>query len=117
MSTNILTDTTPPDTGAEPRSLVAALIALLLLALRYLKRKMAAQPDWVTRAELCRAVGDMTDRIHNDHLSLLEKLDKNHRELLAALERQGSRIGVLEAGFARLDERTREQSIALRVDG
>ena len=107
MTTNILSEPAP-DTGAEPRSLIAALIALLLLALRYLKRKMAAQPDLVTRAELCQAVGAMTDRIHNDHLALLEKLDSNHRELLAALERQGARISGLEAGFARLDERTRK---------
>jgi hypothetical protein len=41
-------------------------------------------------------------------LAILEKLDANHRELLAALERQASRINVLEAGHARLDERTRK---------
>jgi hypothetical protein len=107
MTTNILAEPAPPDTGTEPRSLVAALVALLLLALRYLKRKLAAQPDAVTRAELCQAVRDISDRSHTDHLSLLEKLDSNHRELLAALERQGNRISALEAGFARLDERTR----------
>ena len=106
MSTNILTEPAPPDAGAEPRSLLAALIALLLLTLRYLKRKLAAQPDAVTRAELCQAMGQLTERIHNDHLSLLEKLDRNHRELLAAVERQGNRISALEAGVARLDERT-----------
>jgi hypothetical protein len=108
MSTNILTDTSPTDSGAEPRSVVAALVALLLLALRYLKRKMAPQPDAVTRAELSQAMRDISDRSHTDHLSLLEKLDSNHRELLAALERQGNRISALEAGFARLDERTAE---------
>ena len=106
MTTNILAEPAAPDSGAEPRSLVAALVALLLLALRYLKRKLAAQPAAVTRAELCRAVGDMTERIHKDHLSLLEKLDRNHRELLAALERQGNRISKVEADVARLDERT-----------
>ena len=106
MNTNILTDTSPTDSGAEPRGLLAALVALLLLAVRYLKRKLAAQPDAVTRAELCQAMRDISDRIHTDHLSLLEKLDSNHRELLAALERQGNRISALEAGFARLDERT-----------
>jgi hypothetical protein len=36
-------------------------------------------------------------------------LDANHRELLAALERLATRINALEAGFARLDERTRKQ--------
>jgi hypothetical protein len=39
---------------------------------------------------------------------VLEKLDTNHRELLAAVEQQGNRISALEAGFARLDERTRK---------
>ena len=107
MSTNILTEPAPPDAGAEPRSLLAALIALLLLALRYLKRKLAAQPDAVTRAELCQAMGQLTERIHNDHLSLLEKLDRNHRELLAVLERQAGRIGKVEVDVARLEERTR----------
>ena len=61
----------------------------------------------VKPAELCQAMRDISDRIHTDHLSLLEKLDSNHRELLAALERQGNRISALEAGFARLDERTK----------
>jgi hypothetical protein len=106
MSTNILSQPAPVETGAEPRSLLAALVALLLLVLRYLKRKLAPPPDAVTRAELCQAMRDISDRSHTDHLSLLEKLDSNHRELLAALERQGNRISALEAGFARLDERT-----------
>ena len=106
MTTNLLAEPAPSDTGAEPRSLFAALIALLLLALRYLKRKLAPQPDAVTRAELCQAMRDISDRMHSDHLSLLEKLERNHRELLAALERQGNRISALEAGVARLDERT-----------
>jgi hypothetical protein len=35
-------------------------------------------------------------------------LDGNHRELLAALERQASRINELEAGLARVDERSRK---------
>jgi hypothetical protein len=48
------------------------------------------------------------DHLHANHLAILEKLDANHRELLAALERQGTRINALEAGFARVDERTRK---------
>jgi uncharacterized protein involved in exopolysaccharide biosynthesis len=107
MNANILSQPAPPETGAEPRSLIAALIAVALLALRYLKRKMAAQPDGVSRAEFYFQGRLISGRLHANHLSLLEKLDKNHRELLAALERQGNRIGALEAGFARLDERTK----------
>ena len=45
--------------------------------------------------------------MHADHLALLEKLDANHRELLAALDRQATRINTLEAAFARIDERTK----------
>ena len=108
MTTNILAETAPAETGAEPRSLIAALIALLLLALRYLKRKVAPPPDAVTRAEFYLQGRFISGRLHANHLSLLERLDKNHRELLAALERQGNRISALEAGFARLDERTRK---------
>ena len=48
------------------------------------------------------------ERINADHLAILEKLDANHRELLAALERQATRINALEAGLARVDERTRK---------
>jgi hypothetical protein len=36
----------------------------------------------------------------------------NHRELLAMLERQATRVNALEAGLARLDERMREQPCA-----
>jgi len=49
----------------------------------------------------------LKDHIHAGHLSILEKLDANHRELLAALERQATRINALESGLARVDERTR----------
>jgi hypothetical protein len=47
------------------------------------------------------------ERMHADHLALLEKLDANHRELLATLDRQVTRINALESGLARVDERTR----------
>ena len=36
----------------------------------------------------------------------------NHRELLAMLERQATRVNALEAGLATLVERTREQPCA-----
>ena len=36
----------------------------------------------------------------------------NHWELLAVIERQATRFNALEAGLARLDERTREQPCA-----
>ena len=108
MNTNILSNTVTPDgVSPEPRSLKAALVAALLLAARrYLKRKPAAQPELLGRAEFAAEMRNVSERIHADHLALLEKLEANHRELLAALERQSVRISSLEAGFARLDERT-----------
>ena len=48
------------------------------------------------------------ERINATHLAILEKLDANHRELLAALDRQVTRINALESGLARVDERTRK---------
>jgi len=108
MSTSVLPSTAAPNgVCAEPRSLRAALAAALLLIVRkYLKRKPASQAELMSRAACCAEMRDMSDRVHADHLALLEKLDTNHRELLAALERQGARISALEAAFARLDERT-----------
>ena len=50
----------------------------------------------------------LKDHIHAGHLAILEKLDANHRELLAALDRQVTRINAIESGLARVDERTRK---------
>ena len=44
------------------------------------------------------------------HLAMLEKPGANHRETLAALERQGARLNPVESGLARVDERTRKSS-------
>jgi hypothetical protein len=78
-----------------------------LLAKKLLGPK-PARPDLVSRADFHAEMLEVRDRLQANHLALLEKLDGNHRELLAALERQGVRISTLEAGVARLDERTRK---------
>jgi hypothetical protein len=107
MNANVLSNpSTPGAGGAEPRGLFAVLLALLLAVRKCLQRKAATHPELLSRAEFCAEMRGISDRSHADHLSLLEKLDANHREMLAALERQGARISALEAGFARLDERT-----------
>jgi D-alanyl-D-alanine dipeptidase len=91
------------------RGVLAGFLTAVVLALRnYLKRKAAGKAELVTRAELCAEMREISERIHADHLALLEKLDSNHRELLAALERQAGRISALECGLARVDERTKE---------
>ena len=112
MNTNFLSDAASPEgVSTEPRGVIAALMAAGCLALRkYLKRKVANQPELLSRADFCAAMRDLSDRMHADHVALLEKLHAHHRELLAALERQGAHISALEAGFARLDERTSKPS-------
>jgi len=62
----------------------------------------------MSRADFLAEMLDLRERLHGNHLALLEKLDTNHRELLAALERQAARVNALEAGVARVDERTRK---------
>ena len=112
MNTNLLSDAASPhDACTDGRGVVAGLIAAVILALRnYLKRKAGGKAELVSRAEFCAEMREVSDRIRADHLALLEKLDGNHRELLAALDRQGSRINALECGLARVDERTKEQA-------
>ena len=46
------------------------------------------------------------DRIAASYLTLADKLDANHRDLLAALERFEHRLDQVESNLARLDERT-----------
>ena len=110
MSTNLFSETAaPPLASSEPRGLIAALIGTAILAVRkYLRRKAAARSEAISKGEFFIAMLGIKDRIHDDHLALLEKLDANHRELLAALERQVTRVNALESGLARVDERTRK---------
>jgi hypothetical protein len=78
-----------------------------LLAKKVLGPK-PAKPELMSRADFYAEMLEVRDRTQANHLALLEKLDSNHRELLAALERQGIRINALESGLARVDERTRD---------
>ena len=109
MNTNVLPNAaSPEEVSGEPRGLIAALSAAIIVALtNWLRRKADSKPDTVSRAELCAELREISERVHADHLALLEKLDANHRELLAALERQAGRINALECGLARVDERTK----------
>jgi hypothetical protein len=77
----------------------------LLLAKKFLTSK-SGKPEPMGRADFYAELAALKDHIHAGHLALLEKLDSNHRKLLAALERQASRINTLESGLARVDERT-----------
>ena len=110
MSTNLISETAaPPLASSEPRGPIAAFIGTAILAVRrYLKHKAAARSEAISKDEFFTAMLGIKDRIYDDHLALLEKLDGNHRELLAALDRQATRITTLESGLARVDERTRK---------
>jgi hypothetical protein len=109
MNTNLFSGTASPQADStEPRGLIAAFVTTVIFAVRkYLKRKAAARSEAISKDEFFTAMLAIKDRIHDDHLALLEKLDVNHRELLAALDRQVTRINALDAGLARVDERTR----------
>ncbi|MCX6926704.1 MAG: hypothetical protein NT154_26390 [Verrucomicrobia bacterium] len=90
---------------------VAGIIgSALLLAKKFLTQK-AAKPELMSRAEFYAELLATRERINATHLAILDKLDANQRELLAALDRLASRVAALEAGFARLDERTKVQSL------
>jgi hypothetical protein len=108
MSTNLNTSmpSSPALSGEGWAAIAGAAGAAFLFAKKLVGFK-SNKPELVTRAEFCAEMLASREWMHADHLALLEKLDANHRELLAALERLGTRVNALEAGFARVDERTR----------
>ena len=88
---------------------MATAVGIMGSALLVAKRLFAAKPpkpEPMTRADFYAELVVLKDHIHAGHVAILEKLDANHRELLAALERQANRISALESGLARVDERT-----------
>jgi hypothetical protein len=80
----------------------------ILLLKKLLSARKPRKGDFLTRSEFYEHMIAHEERMSALHLATLEKLDANHRELLAALDRQISRIGALESGLARVDERTRQ---------
>ena len=109
MNTNLNSPIASPRTisGEGWAAIAGAVGSALLLAKKLLSPK-PAKPELMTRADFYAELVALKDQMHADHLVLLEKLDANHRELLAALERQATLINTLEAGLARVDERTRK---------
>ena len=92
---------------ASEGTAVGIFAAALLLAKKLLSSK-PAKPEPMGRADFYAELAALKDHIHTGHLAILDKLDANHRELLAALERQAARINAVESGLARVDERTRK---------
>ncbi len=104
-------------TGEGWAAIAGAVGSAFLLAKKLLSPK-SAKSEAISRAEFYAELLALKDNLHREHfvllekleaihLALIDKLDLNHRELLSALERQSTRINALEAGLARVDERTR----------
>jgi hypothetical protein len=86
-------------------TVIGAVGAVALLMKKLLSSK-PAKPEPMGRADFFAEQAALKDQIHTGHLAILDKLDANHRDLLAALDRQATRINTLESGLARVDERT-----------
>src|ERR1017187_10057250 len=85
-------------------AIVGAVGSALLLAKKLLSPKPASKPEPISRADFYAEMLATRERINATHLTILEKLDANHRDLAAALERQATRLNVLETGLARVGE-------------
>ncbi len=111
MNSNLQSQiSTPRSISGEGWAALAGAVGSALLLAKKLLGPKAAKPELLSRADFYAEMVDLRERLHASHLALLEKLDANHREVLATLERQGARTNALEAGFARLDERTNKQA-------
>ncbi|MEI6784845.1 MAG: hypothetical protein WCQ21_28450 [Verrucomicrobiota bacterium] len=110
MNTNLHTQIGSPRniTGEGWAAIAGAVGSAFLLAKKLLGPKAGHKPELVTRADFGAEMLATRERINATHLAILDKLEANHRELLGAVERQATRINMLEAGLARVDERTRK---------
>jgi hypothetical protein len=95
-------------TAAIATALIAGLVALLK---KFLPRKQAPKPEYITRAEFHAGIESTRDRIGASYLALAEKIEQQHNQVLTTLDRQGAnfehRLDALDSAVARLDERTR----------
>ncbi len=109
MSTNLQSPlSSSRSIPGEGWAAVTGIIGSALLLAKKLVSPKPGKPEPVSRAEFYVEMMATRERINATHLAILEKLDANHRELLAALTREASRVNALESGLARLDERTRK---------
>ena|SRR2546423_1310862 len=107
-------------TGAIENWLIsaAAIASVALLFKKLFLRKPAAGPETVSKTEfskcqeiISREISALREKIDERFLSLGEKIETMRGEILNAGERRGDsihrRLNELEAGLARVDERTR----------
>ena len=109
MNTNLSAPIPSPRaiSGEGWAAIAGAVGSAFLLLKKLVSPKPASKPEPVSRADFYAEMLATRERINATHLAILEKLDGNHRELLAALDRQATRVNALESGLARVDERTR----------
>jgi hypothetical protein len=98
----------PRSLSSEGWAAIAGAIGSALLLAKKLLTPRAAKPEPMSRADFYAELAILKDHIHAGRLAILDKLDANHRDLLAALDRQATRVNALESGLARVDERTRK---------
>jgi hypothetical protein len=97
----------PRSISSEGWAAIAGAIGSAVLLAKKLLSPKSGKPEPMSRADFYAELAVLKDHIHAGQLAILEKLDVNQRELLAALGRQAHRISALECGLARVDERTR----------
>jgi hypothetical protein len=107
MNTN-LNSQIPAAHSLSSEGTVVGVVGAVALLMKKLFSAKPAKPEPMGRADFYAELAALKDHIHAGQLAILDKLDANHRELLAALERQATRINGLESGLARVDERTRK---------
>jgi len=110
---------TPPAGAIETWLLcAAAVVSLIVLAMKLFVRKPPIEAEFVSKAEFRtfresveRELNGLRDKIDARFLVLTEKMDEMKTELLVAGERRSGsihrRINELESGLARVDERTK----------
>ena len=107
MNTNLNAPIPAAHSFSSEGTVIGVVGAVALLMKKLLSSK-PAKPEPMGRADFYAELAILKDHVHTGHLSILDKLDANHRDLLAALDRQATRINTLESGLARVDERTRK---------
>jgi hypothetical protein len=70
--------------SSEGWAAIAGAIGSTLLLARKLLSPKSGKPELMSRADFYAELADLKDHIHGGQLALVEKLDANHRELLAA---------------------------------
>jgi hypothetical protein len=109
--------TAPPGSIESWLVSAAAVVSLALLAKKLFIRKPPIEAEFVTKAEfrafrenVQRELDGLRDKIDARFSNLGEKIDEMKTELLTAGERRAGglhrRLAELEAGLARVDERT-----------